>query len=48
VVGKNAAGTDRIAPSGAPIWGTPVIDLKRAAGPKAANLRIIRHYIVEV
>ncbi len=29
VVGKNAVGTDRIAPSGAPIWGTPVIDAKR-------------------
>ena len=29
VVGKNAVGTDRIAPSGAPIWGTPVIDTKR-------------------
>ena len=29
VVGKNASGTDRIAPSGAPIWGTPVIDAQR-------------------
>lgn len=29
VVGKNAVGTDRIAPSGAPIWGTPTIDAKR-------------------
>ena len=29
VVGKNAVGTDRIAPSGAPIWGTPTIDPKR-------------------
>jgi polyvinyl alcohol dehydrogenase (cytochrome) len=29
VVGKNAIGTDRIAPSGAPIWGTPSIDAKR-------------------
>ena len=26
VVGKNAVGTDRIAPSGAPIWNTPAID----------------------
>lgn len=29
VVGKNSAGTDRIAPSGAPVWNTPSIDLKR-------------------
>ena len=29
VVGKNASGTDRRAPSGAPIWGTPVIDAQR-------------------
>ena len=29
VVGRNAVGTDRIAPSGAPIWGTPSLDLKR-------------------
>jgi polyvinyl alcohol dehydrogenase (cytochrome) len=29
VVGKNAVGTDRIAPSGAPIWNTPSIDAKR-------------------
>tara|TARA_R110002110_G_scaffold205066_1_gene416616 strand:- start:3331 stop:5232 length:1902 start_codon:yes stop_codon:yes gene_type:complete len=29
VVGKNSVGTDRIAPSGSPIWGTPVIDPKR-------------------
>jgi polyvinyl alcohol dehydrogenase (cytochrome) len=29
VVGKNSAGTDRIAPSGAPIWNTPSIDAKR-------------------
>ncbi len=29
VVGKNAVGTERIAPSGAPIWGTPSIDPKR-------------------
>ena len=29
VVGKNAVGTDRIAPSGAPIWGTPSLDPKR-------------------
>ncbi|MFK7830639.1 MAG: PQQ-binding-like beta-propeller repeat protein [Congregibacter sp.] len=29
VVGKNALGTDRIAPSGAPVWNTPSIDSKR-------------------
>ena len=29
VVGQNAVGTDRIAPSGAPIWGTPSLDPKR-------------------
>jgi polyvinyl alcohol dehydrogenase (cytochrome) len=29
VVGRNAVGTDRIAPSGAPIWGTPTIDPRR-------------------
>jgi len=29
VVGKNAVGTDQIAPSGAPVWGTPSIDAKR-------------------
>lgn len=29
VVGKNAVGTERIAPSGAPIWGTPSFDEKR-------------------
>ena len=29
VVGKNAAGTDRIAPSGAPVWNTPSIDTQR-------------------
>ncbi len=29
VVGKNAVGTDRIAPSGAPVWNTPAIDTKR-------------------
>ena len=29
VVGKNSVGTDRIAPSGAPIWNTPSIDAKR-------------------
>lgn len=29
VVGKNAVGTERIAPSGAPVWGTPSIDAKR-------------------
>jgi polyvinyl alcohol dehydrogenase (cytochrome) len=29
VVGKNAIGTERIAPSGAPVWGTPSIDAKR-------------------
>ena len=29
VVGKNAVGTDRIAPSGAPIWNSPSIDEKR-------------------
>jgi polyvinyl alcohol dehydrogenase (cytochrome) len=29
VVGRNAVGTDRIAPSGAPIWGTPSLDPKR-------------------
>lgn len=29
VVGKNAMGTNQLAPSGAPVWGTPVIDPKR-------------------
>ena len=29
VVGKNAVGTDRIAPSGAPIWNTPAMDPAR-------------------
>ncbi|GAB5413959.1 MAG: PQQ-binding-like beta-propeller repeat protein [Congregibacter sp.] len=29
VVGKNSVGTDRIAPSGAPVWNTPSIDTKR-------------------
>lgn len=29
VVGKNAVGTDRIAPSGAPVWNTPAIDTER-------------------
>lgn len=29
VVGKNAAGTARIAPSGAPVWNTPSIDVDR-------------------
>ncbi|MFT4823295.1 MAG: polyvinyl alcohol dehydrogenase (cytochrome) [Halioglobus sp.] len=29
VVGQNSAGTDRIAPSGAPIWNTPALDIKR-------------------
>lgn len=29
VVGKNAVGTAQLAPSGAPIWGTPVIDHAR-------------------
>jgi polyvinyl alcohol dehydrogenase (cytochrome) len=29
VVGKNSAGTDRIAPSGSPVWNTPSIDGKR-------------------
>jgi polyvinyl alcohol dehydrogenase (cytochrome) len=29
VVGKNAAGTDRIAPSGAPVWNTPTLDPRR-------------------
>jgi len=29
VVGKNAVGTDRIAPSGAPIWNTPAVDPRR-------------------
>ena len=28
-VGKNAVGTPRIAPSGAPVWNTPAIDAKR-------------------
>ncbi len=28
-VGKNSVGTPRIAPSGAPIWNTPALDLKR-------------------
>ena len=29
VVGKTTAGTDRIAPSGSPVWGTPSIDEQR-------------------
>jgi polyvinyl alcohol dehydrogenase (cytochrome) len=29
VVGKNSAGTDQIAPSGSPVWGTPSIDEAR-------------------
>ena len=29
VVGKNSVGTDRIAPSGAPVWNTPAIDVRR-------------------
>lgn len=29
VVGKNSLGTPRLAPSGAPVWGTPVIDPAR-------------------
>lgn len=29
VVGKNAIGTPQLAPSGAPVWGTPVIDSAR-------------------
>lgn len=29
VVGQNAIGTDRIAPSGSPVWNTPSIDVKR-------------------
>ncbi len=29
VVGKNAVGTERIAPSGAPVWNTPTIDAGR-------------------
>ncbi|MEH6568728.1 MAG: PQQ-binding-like beta-propeller repeat protein [Halioglobus sp.] len=29
VVGKNSVGTDRIAPSGSPVWNTPSIDDKR-------------------
>ena len=29
VVGQNAAGTDRLAPSGAPVWNTPSIDAER-------------------
>ena len=29
VVGKNAVGTPQLAPSGAPVWGTPVIDPAR-------------------
>jgi polyvinyl alcohol dehydrogenase (cytochrome) len=29
VVGKNSVGTDRIAPSGSPVWNTPSIDAKR-------------------
>ncbi|MEM1155262.1 MAG: PQQ-binding-like beta-propeller repeat protein [Pseudomonadota bacterium] len=29
VVGKNAVGTDQLAPSGAPVWNTPAIDPKR-------------------
>ena len=28
-VGRNAVGTPRIAPSGAPVWNTPVIDVER-------------------
>lgn len=28
-VGRNAAGTDRLAPSGAPVWNTPSIDAER-------------------
>jgi polyvinyl alcohol dehydrogenase (cytochrome) len=28
-VGKNSVGTDRIAPSGAPVWNTPSVDVKR-------------------
>ncbi|MBM70736.1 MAG: dehydrogenase [Haliea sp.] len=29
VVGKNAVGTDRIAPSGSPVWNTPALDIER-------------------
>lgn len=29
VVGQNSVGTDQLAPSGAPVWGTPVIDAER-------------------
>lgn len=29
VVGKNAVGTDRIAPSGSPVWNTPALDVER-------------------
>lgn len=29
VVGQNAVGTDRIAPSGSPVWNTPSLDSKR-------------------
>lgn len=29
VVGKNTAGTDRIAPSGSPVWNTPALDVER-------------------
>ncbi|MCQ6468618.1 hypothetical protein NPN14_25665, partial [Vibrio parahaemolyticus] len=29
VVGKNRAGTDILAPSGAPFWNSPAIDLER-------------------
>lgn len=29
VVGKNSVGTDRIAPSGAPVWNSPAIDARR-------------------
>lgn len=29
VVGKNSVGTDRIAPSGSPVWNTPSIDTRR-------------------
>lgn len=29
LVGRNAAGTDRLAPSGAPVWNTPSIDAER-------------------
>lgn len=29
-VGKNAVGTPRVAPSGSPVWNTPVIDVERS------------------